>query len=138
MILFFFFFLFFFIKIYFDKYFPNACENVAPICTATPSRPADPPNRCVIHVPIITKGINLFGISSSFTSCATENTKFIPFIEFFPIFLYIIRISNPAKGKNIAIIGIILFLASDIFIKPIPNNVSNTPTISPTATPNKV
>ena len=37
-----------------------------------------------------------------------------------------------------AIIGIILFLASDIFIKPIPNNVSNTPTISPTATPNKV
>ena len=32
-------------SMYFDKYFPNVCENVAPICTATPSRPADPPNR---------------------------------------------------------------------------------------------
>jgi hypothetical protein len=32
------------------------CARLPPSCTAVPSRPADPPNRCVATVPISTSG----------------------------------------------------------------------------------
>ena len=57
---------------------PSTCDNTAPICTATPSRPALPPNKCVIQVPDMTRGINNNGISSLFF-CPVSNTNVIPF-----------------------------------------------------------
>lgn len=42
---------------------PARCEMAAPSCTATPSRPALPPNRCVSQVAHMTKGTSLSGIS---------------------------------------------------------------------------
>ena len=49
----------------------------APICTATPSRPALPPNRCVVQVPITASGTMRIG-SLLFLPSPTWNTIFIP------------------------------------------------------------
>ena len=57
---------------------PSAWDRVAPICTATPSLPALPPNRCVIQVVTITSGMSASGISSLFC-CPVSKTSVIPF-----------------------------------------------------------
>ena len=67
-------------------FLPILCATVAPIWTATPSLPALPPNKCVIHVLNIVNGISLFGITASSLS-ALSNTRVMPFILFFPILL---------------------------------------------------
>ena len=56
---------------------PTLCEMAAPSCTATPSRPALPPNRCVSQVAHMTKGISRSGISS-LSPWPASNTMPIP------------------------------------------------------------
>ena len=57
---------------------PASWESVAPICTATPSRPALPPKRWVIQVPSITRGTRARGIWSLFF-CPVSKTRDMPF-----------------------------------------------------------
>ena len=62
---------------------PIQCESVAPICTATPSRPALPPNRCVIQVPPMMSGMRRSGITFSCPR-PTSNTRLMPRPVFLP------------------------------------------------------
>ena len=81
------------------SFIPHAWESVAPICTATPSRPALPPNRCVIHVPAMTSGMSASGIDSRFP-CPACMTSVIPFAAVSLKCRYNQTIPSPASGRN--------------------------------------
>ena len=65
--------------LYFAAYIvTDPYETTAPICTATPSLPALPPNRCVIQVVTNTNGAIRSGMSS-LLPCPVSRTSVIPF-----------------------------------------------------------
>ena len=68
-----------------EKFLQNQWETVAPNCTATPSRPAEPPKRCVNQVVTITRGIKRLGMWFS-TPWPTSKIKVIPLLLFPPYF----------------------------------------------------
>ena len=80
-------------------FLPTQCARVAPICTATPSRPALPPNRCVIHVPPMMRGTRRRGISGS-VPWPTSNTRPMPRPVFLPKRRYAHAITAPARVRN--------------------------------------
>ncbi|KVM53902.1 hypothetical protein WJ58_18690 [Burkholderia ubonensis] len=59
----------------------NACvtrsASAPPICTAVPSRPAEPPNRCVTTVATSTSGAIRFG-TSAFGSWISSISRLLP------------------------------------------------------------
>ena len=57
------------------------------ICTPVPSRPAEPPNKCVINVPKNTKGAILNG-TFPLPSLILSIIKLFPFDESFPYLKY--------------------------------------------------
>ena len=66
---------------------PILAQILAPICTPVPSRPAEPPNKCVINVPTNTKGAILNG-TFPLPSLILSIIKLFPFDESFPYLKY--------------------------------------------------
>ena len=109
---------------------PTRWDIAAPSCTATPSRPALPPKRCVSQVAHMTKGTSRSGISS-LSACPTSNTMPMPFSQPAPYFLYAQAISaptTPRKGKNQAVCA---SLTAPRYSSTRPNRASTAPTMTP-------
>ena len=111
----------------------NCIDSVAPICTATPSRPALPPKRCVIQVEKIVSGTMRSGIEPSLPS-PTSKTSPMPRWARPPQCMFTLMITSPAtprKGTNQKRCS-----ARNSFSqsRPWPNTAVTTPTTAPIAT----
>ena len=77
---------------------PNALPILPPICKAAPSRPADPPNKCVISVDTKISGAIRSGSSSS--EWIAEMTRFVPVSFSLCRIRYIATIQTPPSGRR--------------------------------------
>ena len=78
--------------------FPKAFPILPPICNAAPSRPAEPPNRCVINVDTKIRGAIRSGNSSS--EWMAEMTRFVPVSFSLCKKRYIATIPRPPSGNR--------------------------------------
>ncbi len=78
--------------------FAKKLPSEPPTCSAAPSRPAEPPHRCVSSVEIIISGATFTGTSAS--DCMAVMTRFVPVLFDSFISLYIKTIIRPAAGSK--------------------------------------
>lgn len=72
--------------------------NDPPTCSAAPSRPAEPPHRCVSNVDIIIRGVTFTGTST--LDCMAVITRLVPVLSASFVSLYIKTIMIPGKWKK--------------------------------------
>lgn len=72
--------------------------NDPPTCSAAPSRPAEPPHRCVSNVDIIIRGVTFTGTST--LDCMAVITRLVPVLSASFVSLYIKTIMIPASGRK--------------------------------------
>ena len=79
--------------------FPNCAAMLPPICTAVPSRPAEPPNKWVITVVNKISGVMPAGTPTP-GWCISSIITLLPAALVFPNLLYSHQINMPANGKK--------------------------------------
>ena len=77
---------------------PRAVPMLPPICSAAPSRPAEPPHRWVRTVPMKISGVIFRGIS--FCVRIELSTRFVPSSWAMPHSRYRATMTSPASGSK--------------------------------------